>query len=455
LLRNGADYKHFAGAMPRGLLDQLSAPIIGYCGTLSDWLDLELIEEAARAYSDWQFVFVGRLDFATAGYARHFEAICTLPNVHYLGQVSYADLPDYIAGFDVCTVPFRDLPITQAMNVVKVYDYLAVGKPVVATDLAEMRPFAALGLADLFQTRESYLDLLKKAVERRSSPEQIAQRRQVAAQNTWEARCDELCSSLADLHSSVIIIVVTFNNPVCTRLCLESVLAYTRWPRFRIVIVDNGSDDELITYLSDMAGKHSEIDLILNGKNFGFAGANNVALRRYADQADYFALLNDDTVVTTGWLPRLMRHLRQKGVGLVGPVTSFAGNEARIEIGYQNLSEMQHWALAYMRDHDGQTCDLPMLSGFCWLLSRATLEQVGYLDERFGVGTFEDDDYARRVREVGLRVVCCEDVFIHHFGRTSFNRLSEAEYQHIFETNRALYEEKWRERWVPYRPRGG
>jgi hypothetical protein len=67
---------------------------------------------------------------------------------------------------------------------------------------------------------------------------------------------------------------------------------------------------------------------------------------------------------------------------------------------------------------------------------------------------FEDDDFARRVRDAGYRVVCAEDVFIHHFGRASFSRMAEVEYRQLFERNRTLFEQKWKTRWRPhvYRP---
>jgi len=138
-----------------------------------------------------------------------------------------------------------------------------------------------------------------------------------------------------------------------------------------------------------------------------------------------------------------MRHLQEPGVGLVGPVTNFAGNEARIRVGYEDIAEMNAWAVEYMQAQEANTFEIQTLTAFCVLFSRFTLQKVGLLDERFYIGMFEDDDFSRRVRQSGLRVVCCKDVFIHHFGRTSFSRLSDEEYHRVFEAHRHLYEEKW------------
>jgi GT2 family glycosyltransferase len=63
---------------------------------------------------------------------------------------------------------------------------------------------------------------------------------------------------------------------------------------------------------------------------------------------------------------------------------------------------------------------------------------------------FEDDDFSRRVRQAGGRVVCAEDVFVHHWGRASFGALEDAAYRRLFEENRRKFEEKWGEPWRPH-----
>jgi GT2 family glycosyltransferase len=93
-----------------------------------------------------------------------------------------------------------------------------------------------------------------------------------------------------------------------------------------------------------------------------------------------------------------------------------------------------------------------MLAMYCVALRRAVYQEIGPLDEQFGVGMFEDDDFSLRVRKAGYRVICAEDVFIHHAGRSSFGRLSEAEYQKVFDENRRRFETKWNIQWQ--RPTG-
>jgi GT2 family glycosyltransferase len=250
----------------------------------------------------------------------------------------------------------------------------------------------------------------------------------------------------------VSVVIVTFNSLVFTRMCLESLLANTDAPQYEILVVDNASTDATVAYLEQLALLHPHVRVLKNTHNRGFAPANNQALREA--RGEIFILLNNDTIVPPGWLTGLISHLDQPAVGLVGPVTNRTGNEAEIEVPYRTYGELVQFAATYTRAHQGEVFDIGMLAMFCVALRREVLERVGPLDECFEIGLFEDDDYAQRVRAAGLRVMCAEDVFVHHFGQASIGHLAvRGKYGELFHENRRRWEAKWHRAWQPYQRR--
>lgn len=443
LIPNAGDYAHF-NRLPAGQggpLSELPRPVIGYYGAIAEWFDTQAVEMAATRHPDWSFVLIGH----TTGV--DLRNLKKLRNVYFPGEKPYRELPAYLAGFDVCTIPFRRIPLTEATNPVKVFEYLSAGKPVVATSLPEL--VAYRDLLYLYSAPGDFTALLERAL-REDGAEVREQRMALARQNTWEIRYQAARSGIESLYGRVSIVIVTWNNLDYTRQCISSLLADQTWPNIELIVVDNASTDGTVEYLNQLSEEHANIRTILNRSNVGFAAANNIGLKHVQD-SEYFVLLNNDTVLPVGWLARLLRHLREPNVGMVGPVTNSAGNEAKIEVPYTGIEEMNDFAQAYMAARDGEFFEINMLAMYCIAMRKEVVEAVGLLDERFGIGMFEDDDYARRVREKGYKIICAEDAFVHHWGRASFSKLDNAEYVQLFEKNRSLFEKKWNIKWAPHK----
>src|SRR4051812_18956743 len=243
--------------------------------------------------------------------------------------------------------------------------------------------------------------------------------------------------------------VITFNNLPFTKLCLHTLLATTQCGNYELIVVDNASTDATPAHLRELASKNPHVRVILNTENRGFAPANNQALT--AATGDLLVLLNNDTIVPPDWLARLARHLDDPHVGSVCAVTNRIGNEAEIDTSYRTLGELREFASLQSRLHDGKSFDIPMAPMFCLAIRRDTFERVGPLDEQFERGMFEDDDYSMRLRAAGLRVLCAEDTFVHHFGGASFNNLiATGEHGEIFRANKHRFEKKWNTTWHPH-----
>jgi GT2 family glycosyltransferase len=275
--------------------------------------------------------------------------------------------------------------------------------------------------------------------------------RDAAGGDDWDSRFRVVSRGITSAFPKVSIVMVTYNNLQYTRMCLESIFAKTGYPNYEIIIVDNASTDGTQELLRSQERERENIRIILNNQNEGFAAATNRGIRE--STGDFLILLNNDTVVTRGWMTGLLRHLKYSETGMVGPVTNSIGNEAKINVEYTDISDLDRFADRYTRTNRGKYFEIPVLAMFCLALRKETAERIGPLDERFSVGMFEDDDYSLRARQAGMKVICAEDVFIHHFGGAAFSSLPRSEYFRIFEENRTKFEQKWQRIWEPHKLR--
>ena len=439
LLPNASDHAHFFAAPAHNALPGMRSPIIGYIGAIAEWFDAQLVRAAALARPQWQFVLVGAVSCARA------LALLQLPNIQLTGEQPYHALPAYLHRFDVACIPFVRNALTAATDPVKLYEYCSAGKPVVAAPLPELP--AADGLYYSAETAEQFCEQVERALV--EPPALAAARREFAARNTWAQRATVLHNSLVELFARVRIVVISFDNAALLAQCLDSVRDCTTHPNYEVLVVDNRSSRVTAALLAARSAADPRVRVLRTDHNAGFAAAANLGLRAPGDY-EYAVLLNDDTLVTRGWLQRLLLHLADARTGLVGPVTNFAGNEARIDVPYAGTAGAAQFAAQRARDFAGTAFEIPMLAMYCVAFRRALLQTVGALDEQFEVGMFEDDDFALRVRAAGLRVLCAEDVFVHHVGRASFGQLPATDYERVFSANKQRFERKWGRKWEPH-----
>lgn len=443
VIRNAAEVGFFSQKVEERFFKS-DKPVVGYYGAVAEWFDMDLVIASAKAYPEWDFAIVGGTTGCDISAAKKVE------NIHFTGEVPYDQLLGYLNTFDICTIPFKLVELTLCTNPVKVYEYLAAGKPVVTTAMPEL-----LLIEDQIHVahdKQEYIDALKAAMDERHDAALQASRAEWAQQHDWASRAKQLDTAIEQLYPKVSVIVLTYNNLDLTKACLESIECYTHYPNYEVIIVDNASADDTPAYLNAYAESRSNVQAILNADNLGFSAGNNVGLA--AATGDYVVILNNDTYVTSGWMHRMVNALRRNPeLGLVGPVTNNIGNEARIEVNYANMEEMQSEARKYTRAHAGEVYPMRCAAFFCVMFSREVYEAVGPMDEDFGVGFFEDDDYCNRVREAGWQIAAVEDAFVHHHLSATFSKMKAEKRKALFERNKTIYEQKWGE-WIPhqYRP---
>ncbi|MDI9556513.1 MAG: glycosyltransferase [Pseudomonadota bacterium] len=270
----------------------------------------------------------------------------------------------------------------------------------------------------------------KRTVETQWSPEAIRQRLTAALQE------------IDRKNETISIVILTFNELEYTKRCVESIRQHTP-EAHEIVFVDNGSTDGTVKWLRKLVRENSRYRLIENKKNLGFAKGCNQGIE--AASGGHILLLNNDTLVTAGWLAGMMECLKNvDDAGIVGPMTNHISGIQQVgEVGYKSLDELADYAIAFRGKNRHRRIETRRVVGFCMLFHKRLIDEIGPLDESFGTGNFEDDDFCARAALAGYRNVIAGDVFIHHFGSRSFigNRI---DYGSSMSGNRRIYADKWR-----------
>jgi GT2 family glycosyltransferase/tetratricopeptide (TPR) repeat protein/SAM-dependent methyltransferase len=237
------------------------------------------------------------------------------------------------------------------------------------------------------------------------------------------------------------IVILTHNQLAYTRLCVDSIRQYTDEP-YELIFVDNASRDATVTYLQSLRCQGG-VKVLTNRENRGFPAASNQGIQAAA--GSQILLLNNDCVVTTGWLGRMLRALHSDPhIGLVGPCSNCVSGEQQVPVRYDDLSGLDGFAWDWGKANNRLLSDSDRLIGFCLLIRREVVNRIGLLDERFGIGCFEDDDYCRRALRAGFRAVIARDSFVHHFGGRTFLG-SGVDFAGLMERNQELFRSKWEE----------
>ena len=187
LIPNGADTALFSNARKTATeLDKLTRPIIGYVGAIDEWFDFELLWYLARNRPNWNFVLVGPV-------RTRFRKPEDLGNVLFLGERRYDELPNYTAGFDCCIVPHKLTTFRLFSDPLKVYEYIAAGKPVVSVPIPSVERFGEL--VSIARDRRSFLTAIERELES-DSPAKAERRKEAAREFDWSARAEAMSAEM-------------------------------------------------------------------------------------------------------------------------------------------------------------------------------------------------------------------------------------------------------------------
>lgn len=228
------------------------------------------------------------------------------------------------------------------------------------------------------------------------------------------------------------IVIPVWNHPEMTKDCIESIAKHTRFP-YRIVIVDNASDEPTRNYLDSIGKETSDrVVIIRNKENTGFVKAVNQGMR-YSD-AEYICIMNNDTLATDGWLTEMIEiAAANDDIGVINP-SSNTSCQFPGEMSIDDYAET-------LKKFKGDYQELYTCRAFAMVLKKEVKEKAGYLDEDYGMGYYDDTDYCKRAQELGLRTVRAKASYVYHKESQSFSKIKEK--SEIFSENEKKFIAKW------------
>ena len=244
----------------------------------------------------------------------------------------------------------------------------------------------------------------------------------------------------------VSIIILNLNGANHIKECIEGVRNCTP-PIYEIIGVDNGSTDESLEYLRSL----SEIKLIENKENVGAPYGRNQGLA--LAEGEYIVFLDNDTVVTEGWLERFIACSKvNPAFGLLGPMSNYVSGPQLLENAqYADFNELQGFARKLSQKNAGKASCAHRLILFCLFAKREVIKKIGGFDAGFRKWGFEDDDFCVRAQIAGYRLVIVKDVYVHHTGSQTA-RTSNMDYDSLMNENWQVFRQKWRVDWQPGQP---
>ena len=396
-----------------------------YFGSLwGEWFDWDIVRKTAQACPDSTFNMIGD--------DKSISAIKeTLPpNVFFLGMKKQTDLPAYLAYSDYAILPFKNCEIGNYVSPLKIYEYIAMRKYVLATPLPDISGYPNTLCSD------QAADWIA-AIQGEKSVEDP---RGFSNDNSWYARCSALVNlcgrALIDYEKyrqKISVIVLNHNNKSVIFRCVDSLLQYNAHYQYEIIVVDNSSIDGSFEMLQEQYG--DRIVLLKNEKN-GCSSGRNLGVK-HATGSHYVFLDSDQWVVSDRWLDAALHVLEKKasigavswGAGwflpgtVTGPIVDYMPNRGI------RPQELYRDTVSYLAT-----------SGL--LISRDTFASLEGFDEAYDPTCFEDTDLSFQVLHLGYRIAYCPYIAVMHIPHQTTNSGS-SKHTSLMRKNGDYFLRKW------------
>ena len=398
-----------------------------YFGSLyGEWFAWDYIIEAGNTCKNIDIVLIGDNPGKTG-----------LPsNVHFLGAKKIDELPSYLFHADVALLPFSPGKISDAVSPIKVFEYLFMGKPVISTDIPEIRGYSGVSVAK--STKEfAKLCSIKSKIKNCDNNDLFI------SNNSWFTRLDSIvgAKNYSQFSKNVSAIILIHNNINIIERCIESLLCHGKDFLKEIIVVDNDSSDGGAKLIEE---KYPAVRVVRNPINGCSSGRN---LAASLAKGKYFAFFDSDQWLTSsscfvealsilerdacigavGWAAGWFDHSRTDLAGVITEYISNRGmNTAALVKGYRD--------------------DIGYLGTGGFFILKKTYDSLSGFDTFYDPTCFEDTDLSFQIKNLGLKICFRDLTGIRHqpHQTTSANAQSD-QYKKLFDRNSQYFKSKWQD----------
>ena len=361
-----------------------------YYGTLwGEWINWEMIILIAKSNPNNQINLIG-------DYSKTESIIKNCPqNIHFLGLKPQKDLPQYLAYSDIAFLPFKPNAIGQYVSPLKIFEYLAMNKPVLSTKLSDISEYKNVYCMNNI---EDWIKVINSNINF-----DLEYNNNFISDNNWYTRCSELLDNLniysekcdEKFYDNISVIILNYNNKNVIEKCINTIQKYNERYMAEIIVVDNQSNDGSYEMLNQKY--KDEIKLFKNTKN-GCSSGRNIGINN--SSKDYIIFLDSDQwIFHKYWLEKYIEIFKNnKNVGAVGWAAGWFNKG-----GYAH-HVVDSFPFQYLPPAILCRKDIGYLGTGGMMVPRELLNKVGNFDENYDPTCYEDTDLSLKIRNNGYEI---------------------------------------------------
>ncbi len=404
-----------------------SKTLIYYGSLWGSWFNWEIIEQVATNYKDTSINLIG-------DYAGIIDIVKKMPkNVHFLGLKKQTELPSYLYYSDYAILPFKTDEIGKYVSPLKIFEYIAMNKPVISTPLDDILEYKNVHCSN---DSKDWIKWINEGIDFNKE-----ERNYFISENDWYSRASKIIQNLEkskkcdiEFYDNISIIILNYNNKNVIENCLDSILKFNDRYNVEIIVVDNQSTDGSYELLQE---KYKEkIKLYRNSKN-GCSSGRNLGVKNATKEYIMF-LDSDQWILHKYWLEPYIEILnKDKKVGALGWAAGWFNKD-----GY-SYHVVDSFPYKYMPPIGLYRCDIGYLGTGGMILKKELFDKIEGFDLHYDPTCYEDTDLSLKVRNEGLEIAYTTYLGVGHLPHQT-TKSGSKEHDKLIKSKGDYFVSKWK-----------